>query len=282
MRPLVLLAILVAFCAACADEPAPDATPTEPAWLTTRPENAHPYADGTLARFRKLVEGDGWRDVAWNAQGTLEAVHEKTGLAFVLIPAGEFMMGSLALEDWRFYGGKQHSETVHAFLLSWAECTQEAWVRGGSTNPSHFRGGALPVEQVSWDDCQAWCRKNGLRLPSESEWVYACRAGTTTRYWSGDDESDLARVGWYIENSGGRTHVVGEKGAPNPWGLHDVHGNVSEWCEDLHMSGLGYRVWRGGSRINEASWCRTAFHDGDSPDCRGRSVGFRPAADLPR
>jgi formylglycine-generating enzyme required for sulfatase activity len=192
----LLLALAMALCAACSDEPAPhDATPTGPAWLTDRPENAHAYADETLARFRTLVEGEGWRDPAWNAQGTLEAVHEKTGLAFVLIPAGSFLMGSPDTETNREDDETQHEVTVPAFLLCKTECTQAAWVRGGGSDSSHFKGDSLPVEEVSWDDCQAWCEKLGLRLPSEKEWEYACRAGTETAYWSGGDESDLARVG---------------------------------------------------------------------------------------
>ncbi len=95
MRTLLLLALAVGIGGACSDEPAPkDAQPAGPTWLTARPENAMAYADGTLARFRRLVEGEGWRGAVWNVQGTLEAVHEKTGLVFVLVPAGAFDMGS--------------------------------------------------------------------------------------------------------------------------------------------------------------------------------------------
>jgi formylglycine-generating enzyme required for sulfatase activity len=259
MRTLIVFALLTATCAACADGPAPsDPTPAGPKWLTARPENAHPYADDTLARFRKLVEGNGWRDAAWNAQGTFEAVHEKTELAFVLIPGGPFMMGAPKAERREYVGDEQlpgyeeqHRVTVPPFLLSKTECTQMAWVRGGGTNPLGSKGGSLPVDSVTWDACHAWCTDSGLRLPSEAEWEYACRAGSTGRWCFGDAEAKLTEFGWYFINSGSRTlpagtdrdfdaidgawgcrpHEVGQK-KPNPWGLLDTHGNVLEWCED--------------------------------------------------
>jgi formylglycine-generating enzyme required for sulfatase activity len=292
MRSLLLLAMLAALCASCADEPAQDATPAEPAWFSSRPENAHAYSDKTLARFRKLVEGEAWRDAAWNAQGTLEAVHEKTGLTFVLIPAGEFLMGS---EDGEKYERPVHEVTVPAFLLCRTECTQKAWARGGGTNSPKFKGDYLPVENVHWRDCHAWCEELGLRLPSEAEWEYACRGWTTTRYWSGDEESDLDRVGWCDENSGGQTHAVGEKPA-NPLGLHDMHGNVWEWCEDTSIDShegapadgtarviesAEYRVFRGGSWSGSARAARSACRGWLRPGLRVSFLGFRPAADLP-
>jgi formylglycine-generating enzyme required for sulfatase activity len=313
---LALLALLAALLAACADEPEPDATPTEPAWLTDRPENAHGYADETLARFRKLVEGDGWRNAAWNAQGTLEAVHEKTGLEFVLIPGGEFVMGSPATETDRDDDETQHKVTVPAFLLCKTECTQEAWVRGGGTNCSHFKGEGFPVEMVSWGECREWCDKDGLRLPSEAEWEYACRAGSTDAWCFGRDRSELAKHAWFYRNSGlrllpestswdmwkvrgewgCRTHEVGEK-RPNAWGLHDCHGNVLEWCQDWYegsydrtpkdgsastVGGSGNRVYRGGGLDDDALRCRSAGRYVHSPDGRSSYLGFRPAADLPR
>ena len=116
------------------------------------------------------------------------------------------------------------------FYLGRHPVTNEEWGRYLKANPNvkppkywsdrQYNQAAQPVVGVSWDDAQAYCQWAGLRLPSEAEWEYACRAGTTTAYWSGDARKDLARVGWYAENSGGRLHAVGEK-PPNPFGLHD-------------------------------------------------------------
>jgi len=133
----------------------------------------------------------------------------------------------------------------------------------------------------------AFCRKIGARLPTEAEWEYACRAGTTTSYHSGDSESDLARSGWYTGNSGSQTHPVGQKTA-NAWGLHDMHGNVWEWCADWKgdypsgavtdptgpSSGSG-RVLRGGSWSYDALSCRSALRSNLHPAFRFYNVGFR-------
>ena len=122
--------------------------------------------------------------------------HAATGLEFSLIPGGTFVMGSPEGEAERDPDESQHEVTItRAFLLARTECTQAAYERVMGTNPS---AGTVspdhPVETVSWDDTRAFIAKTGLRLPSEAEWEYACRAGTTTRFWSGDSEDDLTRV----------------------------------------------------------------------------------------
>jgi formylglycine-generating enzyme required for sulfatase activity len=331
MRTLVIISLLAALCAACADEPAQDATPAEPTWLNDCPENTHPYANATLTRFRKLVEGVGWGDAAWNAQGTLETVHEKTGLTFVLIPAGEFMMGS---EDGNENERPVHMVQVPAFMLCKTECTQRAWVRGGGTNWSEFRGDSRPVERIGWDDCHAWREIVRLRLPSESEWEYACRAGSKGQWCFGEAETKLKEFGWYFINSGSRTlpagtprdpdKARGEWGCapqpvgelkPNAFGIHDMHGNVSEWCQDwyewsyektpldgsavsrpapdtdsdlysriLRIShGPDYRsILRGGGWSSSATECRSAGRSVWTSSGGASVWGFRPAADLPR
>ncbi|MEM7249581.1 MAG: formylglycine-generating enzyme family protein [Acidobacteriota bacterium] len=168
-----------------------------------------------------------------------------------------------------------------ALLLGRYPVTNEEYGRfleeeRGREKPSHweaedFNAPRQPVVGVTWDDAQAFCEWAGGRLPIEAEWEYACRAGTTTTYWSGDTEKDLARVGWYEENSGGKPRVVGELEA-NPFGLHDMHGNVNEWCQD---EGGTDRVIRGGSWGGAAGYCRAACRLRYRPGNRWRNLGFR-------
>jgi formylglycine-generating enzyme required for sulfatase activity len=161
------------------------------------------------------------------------------------------------------------------------------------TNPSHFKGPSLPVEQVSWNDAQEFCKKASekagllVRLPTDAEREYACRAGTTTTYYSGDTDADLDKAAWYIANSKNTTHPVGKKAA-NAFGLYDMHGNVWEWCRDwfegykpgaiVDPQGASQgqvRVLRGGSWIHPAGRCRSADRAGRGPDDRTNLIGFR-------
>jgi len=151
----------------------------------------------------------------------------------------------------------------------------------------------LPVVGVSWDDAVAYCNWAGMQLPTEAQWEYAARAGTTTRYWSGDSEADLARVGWYSENSGVGTQPVGQKPA-NAWGLHDMHGNVWNWTADRYAAYSAsaqtdptgpptgsHRVFRGGSWVDLALGARAAVRKWHEPAARGRVLGFRPVLPAP-
>jgi formylglycine-generating enzyme required for sulfatase activity len=165
------------------------------------------------------------------------------GMAFVWIPAGTFIMGSPDSDpDARGNEKPAHRVTISKpFYIGKYPVTQAQWEAVMGENPSRFKGDLnRPVEQVSWDDVQAFIRKINerestfpCRLPTEAEWEYACRAGTTARYSFGDDERQLGDYAWYDENAGGKTHPVGQR-KPNAWGLYDMHGNVWEWMQDRY------------------------------------------------
>ncbi len=206
--------------------------------------------------------------------GAAREVAGVPGLRMVPIPAGSFLMGS---NDGLDFEKSVDRMSVDAFEMSATEITQAQWWAVMGNNPSHFKGVDLPVEMVSWNEAMEFCRKlsqkTGQRfdLPTEAEWEYACRAGTSTKYYNGDSESDLARVAWYAGNSGNRRHPVGHK-EPNAWGLHDMHGNVSEWCRD----NVGYsHVLRGGGWTSDASGCRSASRGSYSANNRYYFLGFR-------
>jgi len=161
-------------------------------------------------------------------------------MKFTCIPAGEFMMGLPESEKDRRGDEPQHQVRItKPFWLGMTEVTQGQYQQVMGQNPSHFKDERRPVEEVSWEDAVEFCRKlskmegQTYRLPTEAEWEYACRAGTLTRYCFGDDEASLGEYAWYLGKSGGTTHPVGEK-TPNAWGLYDMHGNVSEWCQDWY------------------------------------------------
>ena len=243
----------------------------------------------------------------------------RAGIEFVWIPAGSFMMGS---ENGDADEKPIHRVTLSAgFYMGKYEVTQAQWQAVMDTNPSNFKGDNLPVDTVSWDDAIAFvARLNGqnegytYRLPTEAEWEYAARAGTT-----GDYAGDLDAMAWYGNNSGrtglnaaeiartdlqnyykritdngGQPHPAGSK-LPNAFGLFDMHGNVWEWVQDwYHDSYAGaptdgsawlsggaqkYRVLRGGSWVGHAGFCRSAFRGWPTPGLRDLgNVGLRVVA----
>jgi formylglycine-generating enzyme required for sulfatase activity len=211
--------------------------------------------------------------------------HEKTGIVLLLCPPGEFMMGSPSSETGRGDDEVQHRRVIRrAYYLSETEVTQEQWKGVMGSEPSKFKNAANPVQSVSWVDCKRFCETTGLRLPSEAEWEYACRAGTT-----GAHAGQLDALGWYDGNSGGRTHPVATKQA-NPWGLYDTHGNVWEWCEDFYgdypaaggteepaSSPSSRRVLRGGSWNLAANDLRSSDRSSDTPGVTYVIYGFRVA-----
>jgi len=220
--------------------------------------------------------------------------HEKTGLEFVQVPGGEFTMGSPDGESGRHSDeGPQRRVQVKPFLLCRTEVTQAVWDKIGGSDPRNWRGSDLPIEQVSWEDVTAWCKKAGLRLPTEAEWEYACRAGTASRFCFGDTDGELSDYAWYSGGGGRQTHPVGQK-RPNAFGLFDMHGNVWEWCEDWYqdsyrgaptdgsawLGGSSFRVNRGGGWVDVPKHCRSAIRNWSLPGYRLRDLGFRPSSPL--
>lgn len=212
-------------------------------------------------------------------------------LDLVLIRPGKFLMGSETAADEK----PVHKVTIsQQFYLGKYEVTQAQWEAVMGSNPSGFKGATLPVEQVSWEDCQEFIEKlnskgiGTFRLPTEAEWEYACRAGTT-----GDHAGNLDEMAWYKMNSDDKTHLVGTKKA-NPWGLYDMHGNVWEWCQDRYgdyptgavqdpagAAGGSFRVFRGGSWNSRAYNCRSANRNRYSPSYRSDGLGFRLVRAVP-
>jgi len=221
------------------------------------------------------------------------------GMKLVRIQPGEFQMGS---------NDSHYEKPIHAvritkgFDMGVYEVTQEQYQKVMGTNPSHFTGeDNLPVETVSWDDAVEFCKKlsqeegKTYRLPTEAEWEYACRAGTTTQYCYGNNVSQLGEYAWYDKNSGGKTHPVGQK-KPNTWGLYDMHGNVWEWCHDWFWSEwyskspvenplnenngeMVSRILRGGSWYYYDHSCRVSNRINGSPDHHFEGFGFRIVLD---
>jgi formylglycine-generating enzyme required for sulfatase activity len=234
-----------------------------------------------------------------NPKGLVEYRHRKSGIVLVRIPAGTFLMGTSEEQlqavtkpiknwrtDWVEREAPQHEVNLSAFLIGKHEVTQEQWMKFMPENHSYFRKGSagyadlqpiyqtdevlktFPVETVTWSECQEFCEKLGLKLPSEAQWEYACRACTSGEFGGTGRREDM---GWLDTGM----HPVGLK-QPNAWGLHDMHGNVCEWCEDAYdaefyskpearapdpvcRAGMGDRVWRGGGWNMAEFQHRSAF-----------------------
>ncbi|MDL2313610.1 formylglycine-generating enzyme family protein [Desulfovibrio sp. OttesenSCG-928-C14] len=162
------------------------------------------------------------------------------GIEFQKIPAGTFRMGAHAATACNDVTPAHTVIISKPFYLGACEVTQTQWKRVMDSNPSQFKGGGNPVENVSWEDVQEFIRKlnelektDKYRLPTEAEWEYAARAGAESAYCFGEDAAAIVFYAWYNFNSGGTSHPVGMKKV-NAFGLHDVHGNVSEWVQDLY------------------------------------------------
>ncbi len=229
----------------------------------------------------------------------------------VLIPGGRFLMGDKEQID-----APPHEVVISPFQMDRYLVTQELFQKVMGSNPSRWKADRNPVEQVRWSDVAEFCNKrsameglqpcydlkgwkcnfdaNGYRLPTEAEWEYACRAGTTTAYFFGDTPAKLHEYGWFEKNAGGRPRPVGQK-QPNPWGLQDMCGNVWEWCNDFYK--VDYyaesprqdprgpatgetKVVRGGAWRFSAESCRSGYRYNENPGyadvCFGYDIyGFR-------
>ena len=225
------------------------------------------------------------------------ALTDSVTMEFVKIEPGTFTMGSPNSDSYAYDREKpQHQVTISkGFYLGKYEVTQVQWQAVMGSNPSNNKGGSRPVERVFWNNIQEFVGKLNqaagselYRLPTEAEWEYSCRAGTTTQWSFGDDESKLVDYAWYSgNNSPSGTKDVGQK-LPNPWGLYDMHGNVYEWCQDWYGSysseaqtdpqgsvSDSYRVLRGGYFRADARYTRSAGRNGNSPGYSYDNIGFR-------
>jgi formylglycine-generating enzyme required for sulfatase activity len=227
----------------------------------------------------------------------------------VRIEPGSFLMGSSDKEEGHEDNEVQHRvKLTKPFYMAATTVTQKQWKAVMGTDPSYFKGETLPVEQVSWGDAVSFCRKlsekegKNYRLPTEAEWEYACRAGTTTPFNTGATIST-----GQANYNGNNTYGSGVKGAyrvkttpvgsfkPNAWGLYDMHGNVWQWCSDIYAAYTGdatdptgpdsnadhsSRVLRGGSWDDGPRNCRAAYRGGGAPGSRGGYIGFRVCLDF--
>ena len=229
------------------------------------------------------------------------------GLFFIDLKPGEFLRGCSPSQGRRDEGPRTTCVIEVPFALSARPVTQQQWERVMGTNPSKFNegwtAGLRPVDSISRDDAEAFVarlnaetsgllgeRQGRYALPSEAEWEYAARAGTTGRWWFGDADTDLDGYAWHAGNAGGVTREVGQKDA-NPWGFQDMAGNVAEWCADDYLPALDQRhavqapvrtsggrgVLRGGAWYMESDSTRCASRHTSPTSSRKDGFGFRLA-----
>ena len=264
---------------------------TIPSWATLVELTPDP-AVVTNATLRAAISASG---LAWRVRDTA------TQMEMLLVPAGTFTMGCTASNAYGCSSDENptHSVTLtQAFYMGRYEVTQSQWVAKMGSNPSYFQGAGYPdaanrpVEQVSWNTIRGYLSATGMRLPSEAEWEYACRAGTTTAFNNGSsDDATVGNIAWYSGNSESQTHAVGGKAA-NALGLHDMAGNVWEWVNDWYgstyysvspstnplgpVSGSS-RVLRGGSWSFLTDSVRSSYRYNNSSGGTYRYLGFRVA-----
>ena len=241
-----------------------------------------------VAIYNTIINGD--------AVGTTKQGLVVKGVAFTMVPVegGSFMMGATAeQQDPYAYEKPAHQVTLSSYYIGQTEVTQELWEAVMGSNPSNWKGDRLPVEQVSWNDCQEFITKlnqltgETFRLPTEAEWEFAARGGNKSMHYQYSGSNTLDDVAWYAGNSDSKTHAVASKQA-NELGIYDMSGNVWEWCQDYWgsygssaqtnpagpASGT-HRVLRGGGYFNDASRCRSADRSNLTPGGRSDYRGLR-------
>ena len=223
------------------------------------------------------------------------------GVSFdmIAVEGGTFTMGATAEQASDAYSDEKptHQVTLSSYYIGKTEVTQELWQAVMGSNPSGFSGANLPVEKVSWEDCQIFIAiLNELtgkyfRLPTEAEWEYAARGGSKSQGYKYSGSNTVDDVAWYPSNSSSKTHPVATK-APNELGIYDMSGNVLEWCSDWYSSSYyssssqynptgpasgSRRVYRGGSWGSSARLCRVSYRDYNGPSYRFYNLGLRLA-----
>ena len=213
----------------------------------------------------------------------------------VYVSGGTFTMGGTSEQGNDAYTDEKptHNVTLSSYYICKYEVTQALWRAVMGSNPSKFKGDNLPVEYVSWNDCQTFINRlnsytgRNFRLPTEAEWEFAARGGNYSRHYKYSGSNYISDVAWCGDNSGNRTHPVGTKQA-NELGLYDMSGNVWEWCSDWYGSYSSYsqsnptgpnsgsfRVYRGGSWYSHARFCRSSDRDDITPGYSDDNLGLR-------
>ena len=258
------------------------------------PAGSHRIVWNVLAEREKLAgENICFKVEANSGKFTVNGV----SFEMVRVEGGTFRMGATAEQEDEANSDEMpvHSVTLSSYYIGKTEVTQALWQAVMGSNPSKFKGADLPVECVSWNDCQEFIQKlnsltgQNFRLPTEAEWEFACHGGNNSRGYKYSGSNNLGSVAWYDGNSGNKTHPVGTK-APNELGIYDMSGNVWEWCGDWYANYTSnsqsnpkgpqsgsYRVFRGGGWNCYVRGCRSSYRPGDFPSYRYDILGLRLA-----
>lgn len=259
--------------------------------LAASPKKVAVYVEGNLqdqmSNSNTSSDDNQYSSTSSSANKDQNRTFTVNGVSFVMVavPGGNFMMGSYeGADDER----PVHNEYVRDFMIGQTEVTQELWRAVMGSNPSRFDEEKNPVENVSFFDCIEFISRlnqmtgQRFRLPTEAEWEYAARGGNKSNNYQYSGGNDISMIGWYDDNSGGRTHQVATL-QPNELGIYDMSGNVWEWTSDVYSSDYnhprnsGNQVVRGACWLNEASYCRVASRDYYPTDDGGSFLGLRLA-----